>query len=158
MPRFVLDFQSEIETLNKTELADALEDARLRAVVSGVKLSRPFWNVGAIGANAASFQTPVNMVQSGYVWTIMAIGIELSASAAVRAYYGNYSGTINGANRLAATWGANTAASWNSFSKGQLMLPAGEQITLVPAAAQFILSVQLVAIEIPAERIGELLI
>jgi hypothetical protein len=153
------DFGERLDLLTKDELTAALrEDALIRAAVVGVKVARPWFNLGAIGPAASSFTTPANMVNSGYTWSIMSAGAELSANAFMRVTYGRSSGAIDGSNRVAAGWTTNTGISWQSFSKGQLILQAGEQLVFTPAGAVTILSLALAAIEIPAERIGELLL
>lgn len=158
MAKVVLDFGTEIDMLSKGELQEALaEDARLRSIVAGVK-SAEFWaNAGVIGAAQATYTTPVNMIGNGYVWAIMAAGCEPSAAGGVKVIKQNYSGSVNGFNRVVGQLNNVASVSYASWSKGQLMLRAGDVLTFAPASGN-VLSVWLSAIEIPAERIGELLL
>lgn len=173
MAKVVLDFGTTVDMLNKDELQEALaEDARLRALVTGVKPFEVFLNSAQItaltppGATANVITTSGGMFQapaSGYVWAVMLTGWEVSgAGTNVRLYKGswaNASATANGTGRLVASnTGTPNAASF-LFSKGQLMMKAGDQLTFVcVTAAQTLLGIYYAGIEIPAERVGELLL
>lgn len=166
MAVFTLDLGRPVDMLTKSELEEALAaDAQLRAVVAGVKTVETLFNINQIGASQFLFTTPPGMVAPGYIWSVMNIGLELAASSQVRVYKGipALSGspaiTPTGTGRVVDTMTSFVTPS-SQFSKGQLILRGGDQLTFVsttPASA-FILSVFMVSIEIPAERIGELLI
>jgi hypothetical protein len=154
-----LDFGSKMDMLNKQELAEALaEDARLRAVVAGVKPTEIFIGPGIIGTPATIFSTtgtPPQAPTNGYIWAVMAIGCDLSTGASLTVYKGTPAAVQLGA-KLVARGGSANAQAFN-FSKGQLWLRPGDQLTFIPGAGN-LLSVYLNAIEVPAERAGELLI
>src|SRR5690348_5278178 len=89
MAKFVLDFGSTVDMLTHDELRAALaEDARLRTDLAGVRSMDQNFNINQIGASQFLFTTPAGMVQSGYVWSVMNIGVELAASSQVRVYKG----------------------------------------------------------------------
>jgi hypothetical protein len=153
-----IDFGQKVDLLNKNELREALaEDARIRAAVKGVKPVDKFFNLGQIGAAQTVFSTPAGMVSSGYIWAVMNVGWELSAAGVARIYKGIPSAYAAGVGRFVSQ-GASTTTSNVSFSKGQLMLRSEDQLTVEQVAAVNILSVFISAIEIPAERVGELLL
>jgi hypothetical protein len=153
-----LDFGERIDVLNQRELRDALrEDAELRRAVSGVKPVERWFGLAQIGAAQTVFSTPPGMVAAGYMWAVMNVGWELSAAGVARIYKGVPSFYAAGFGRF-VTQGASTTTSNAQFSKGQLMLRAEDQLTVEQVAAVNILSVYITAIEIPAERVGELLL
>lgn len=158
MAKVVLDFGTTVDMLNKSELQEALaEDARLRSIVAGVKAAEYWANLGTIGANQATFTTPVNLIGAGYAWAVMAAGLEPSVAGGVKVIKQNYTGSINGGNRVVGQLNNVASVSYATWSKGQLILRAGDVLTFAPASGN-VLSLWLAAIEIPAERIGELLL
>lgn len=163
MAKFVLELGSKVDLLTKEEVSEALaEDAAIRAAITGVKTVDQFWNLGGIGAPGSNnFATPVNMVASGLVWAVLNIGFELSAAAVVRVYKGTATwatpGTPIGAGRLVGT-AASLITPSVQFAKGQCMLRGGDQLSFVVPGAPLLLSAFLTATEIPAERVGELLL
>lgn len=162
MAVFTLDLGRPVDMLTKSELEEALAaDAQLRAVVAGVKSVDVFFNTNQIGAGQTIFTTPPGMVASGYVWSVMNMGMELSASSTVRVYKGippSGTGAPNGLGRMVDVM-TNFITPNAQLSKGQLILRAGDQLTFFPPTGPpNILSLFITAIEIPAERIGELLI
>ena len=163
MALLTLDFGQQVDILNKRELEDALrQDAALRSVIMGVKYEEAFYNVGVIGASAGFFATPVNMVAAGLMWAVMNIGLELSASQASRIYKGAFpvgtTPTVGaGQLRMSSNAGASTTPNF-PYSKGQLSLRHGEQLTIIPSGSANILTVFITAISIPSERFGELLV
>src|SRR5580693_4209665 len=155
-----LDFGETVDLLDKSELRDALrEDAALRRAVSGVKSMDYFYNASQIGANVNTYTIPASPA-GGYMWAVMNIGFELSAAGVTRLYKEGagvpLSTPIGGSRFVGQT--ASTIANSLSFSKGQLMLRNGEHLIGLAPGAGFILSVFMTVIELPAERIGELLL
>ena len=155
-----LDFGTSVDLLNKQELEEALaEDARLRAIVAGVKPVEVFINLGTIGANATIFSTtgtPPQAPTSGYIWAIMSLGAELSAGAVFNVYKGTPAAVATGGGKPVFR-GASANVQVGNFAKGQIWLRPNDQLTFIPGSGN-ILSVYFVAIEVPAERVGELLI
>jgi hypothetical protein len=155
-----LDFGESLDLLTKDELAAALhEDAALRRAIVGVKTVEFFNNAGQIGASVNTYTFPPSPA-SGYVWAVMNLGFELSAAGVTRVYKaggGVPLSTPIGGNRFAGQT-ASTIANSLTFSKGQLMLRSGDQLVFLVPGAGFLLSAFMSAIEVPAERIGELLI
>jgi hypothetical protein len=153
-----LELGSTVDLLNHGELRDALrEDAELRAAVVGVKPMDKFFGLNVIGAAVQAFSTPPGMVAAGYMWAVMNCGIELSAAGVTRIYKGVPGQFAAGFGRF-VTQTASTATNSASFSKGQLMVRTEDQLTFQVPGAGNILSVFISAIEIPAERVGELLL
>lgn len=161
--KFTLDFGQTWDLLTPGEMQSILaeQDTANRAIYAGVKTVEQFFNINQIGAAQTIYSTPAGMVPSGFVWAIMNIGMELSAASSVRVYKGiPQSGTAapTGLGRVAGVL-TNFVTPNGQFSKGQLMLRAGDQLTFFPPTGPpNILSVFIVAIEVPAERIGELLL
>ena len=155
-----LDFGSKVDMLNKDELREALiEDARERAKITGVKQFRMWLNGGTVGMGGLNFTTTGNPPQGpaqGYIWMVMNLGIELSAAAALKIYL-NSGLAAAGSNRLIASVGTGSAVPTFPFSKGQFPLFAGDTVTFV-VGSNAIESIFMTGIEIPAERIGELLL
>jgi hypothetical protein len=155
-----IDFGETVDLLNKSELRDALrEDAALRRAVSGVKSMDFFYNAAAIGANVNTYTIPAAPA-GGYMWAVMNIGFELSAAGVTRLYKEGGavpSATPIGGGRFVGQT-ASTIANSLTFSKGQLILRNGEHLIAFAPGAGFVLSVFMTVIEIPAERIGELLL
>ena len=158
MSKIVLDFGTEVDMLNKTELQEALaEDARLRALTAGVKQFRMFINSAQLGVTSFSLSgNPPQGPASGFTWMIMNIGAELSAAAGLRVYLSSGANAAGG-NRLVAASGTGSANVAFQFSKGQFPVYAGEALTFV-VGSNLIQSIFMTGIEIPAERIGELLL
>ena len=159
MGKVILDFGTEVDMLNKTELQEALaEDARVRALITGVKQFRLWLNGGTPGMNAASFTmsgTPPQGPAQGFIWMVMNVGAELSASGALRMFLNSGSNAAGG-NRLVGATGSGSAFPTISFSKGQCPWFAGDSFTFTTGA--LINDLFITGIEIPAERIGELLL
>lgn len=155
MAKFILDFGREVDILTKGELDQSLADAQQRAIVAGVKAARFWANSGTIGAAQVSYSTPP-LVASGYVWAIMNIGVEMSASANCLVYLMGGANAAGG-NRFVGIMPTGGSSRSLAYSKGQLMLNTGEFLTIAPASGN-ILSVFISAIEVPAERAGELLL
>lgn len=165
MAVFELHAGGRMETVTPKELRHELaaQDVRLRADLSGVKWGEMFLTSGVIGgvqafsSSGALSQTP----GAGYIWTVMNLGLELSVSSQVRVYKGvpPFAGpgtvTPSGNGRLVDTLASFVTPS-GQFSKGQFVLRAGDQFTLVMVTAGSILSVYLSYIEVPAEQQGKL--
>lgn len=163
----VIDFGAKVDMLTKDELAEALaEDARLRAVVTGVKAGELWLNTSSLQGQGTVVATlgggsPQAPAQ-GFVWAVMNIGLELATSSQVRVYKGvpsHYAvGAVapDGSGRLVTTMQSFITPS-AQFSKGQLTMKAADYLTLVAVTGgSNILSVFLSYIEVPAERQGEL--
>lgn len=162
MAVFTLDLGRQVDMLTKSELEEALAaDAQLRAVIAGVKSTSVFYNSQQT-ASATIFTTPPQMgPAAGRVWSVMNIGLELQASVQVRVYKGVVPPAQFSPTGFGRVVGFMTAAftPFLTYSKGQLILNTGDQLSFVtPSTGTPILSMYLTAIEIPAERIGELLI
>jgi len=165
MGRFALSVGSHIETTTPAELERALrdQDTRLRADVSGVKWGEGFIQSGSIPAAQQFFSPPAgqNTPAAGYLWAVMEIGLELSASSQVRLYKGspNFAGpgTVapSGNGRLIATMASFVTPS-AQFSKGQFTLKADDQWTVIMVTAGTILSIYYSYIEVPIEQQGKL--
>lgn len=178
MAIFTFQPGARFETLTKPELSDALAaefNRQTEVTLRGVKPQEIFLNLsqiqqlgGAQPGSAASVNvltlpgtagfTPGN----GFVWAVMTAGVELTGASNIRIYKGAPPGltsTPTGIGRLVfANTGTPTAAAAN-FSKGQVMMRSGEQLSFVTVTpAQFFLSVYIAAIQCPAERVGELLL
>lgn len=157
--RQTLDFGKQIDMLTKGEFEDALaEDAKIRAIITGVKPVEVFIPTSIIGPGVAVYSTSGNppvAPASGYIWAVMAVGLDLSAGSALNVYKGTPSAVGQGGR--AVIHNASTNVQLATFSKGQLWIRPGDQLTFIVAAAS-ILSVFMNVIEIPAERVGELLI
>ena len=158
-----LDFGQQVDILNKRELQDALrEDAMLRRAITGVKIEEFFSNQG-LGPNSTVpyFITPPNMVGAGLMWAVMNAGLELTSNVVSRVYKmvppGPTPTVTTGAGRCVQVAGSSATPNF-AFSKGQLTLRAGEQLTFMASGAGNISSVFIAAISIPAERFAELLI
>lgn len=155
----MLDLGRPVDVLTKDELAEALaEDARLRSTLAGVKPQEVFIPSGLIPAVAGPFTTSGAVPQcpaNGYIWAVMQIGCDLSASAALNIYKATAATIGQGGKPVVHNGAAGVQTA--SFAKGQLWLRPGEQLTFSPATG-FLLSAFIVAIEVPAERVGELLI
>ena len=165
MGKVKLDFGATIDILNHGELREALnEDRALRRVLTGVKSAEYFAPTSVIGAATTFFTTPAAMVGAGLMWAVMNVGAELSTAQTFRLYKGIPPGPAGGVpvTGTGMARAAGTSASGQvpnlTFSKGQLTLRAGEQLTLIAAGAANVLSVFITAISVPAERFGELLI
>jgi hypothetical protein len=154
-----LDFGQTWDILTKHELSEALsEDARLRAIVAGVKPVEMWIGTGQIGAVAPIFSTtgtPPQAPTNGYIWAVMSLGLEQAPAAVLNVYKGAPAVVGTGGKPIARGGSANVQAF--NFSKGQLWLRPGDQLTFIPGSGN-ILSLFLTAIEVPAERVGELLI
>lgn len=163
MGRVVLDFGTEVDLLNKSELAEALaEDARLRQIVAGIKPVTYWANSGVTGGASQLYTTPQSLVASGRVWAVMNVGLELAVASQVRMYLNGDNlpaGAPAGKGRAVNLITSSAVLGSAQFSKGQLMLNAGETLTFFAnTASAFILSVFIMAISCPAERVGELLV
>jgi hypothetical protein len=159
MAKVTLDFGQTWDILTKHELSEALaEDARLRAIVAGVKPVEMFLGTGILGAAATIFSTSGGSPQApanGYLWAVMQIAVDLSASAALNVYKGTPAAAAAGSRPVMHNGNANVQIG--SFSKGQVWMRPGDQFTFIPASGN-LLSIFMTAIEVPAERVGELLI
>lgn len=158
----MVDLGTPVDLLTKQEVADALaEDARLRAIVAGVKQGELFLNSGTVNMGANTFTSTGSVPQApaaGYLWAVMNIGIELSAASNVRLYKGTVQpATPTGGGRVVAAISGSVAVNNNQFAKGQFTLKSGDVWSLLAVTpAANILSVFMAYIEVPAERQGEL--
>jgi hypothetical protein len=157
-----LDIGSKIDILNQHEMREVMRDAQradaeLRAALVGVKPMDKFYGVNVIGAAVQAFTTPNSMVAAGYMWAVMNMGFELSAAGVTRVYKGSPPQFALGSGRFVGQT-ASTATNSLTFSKGQLMLRTEDVLTIQVPGAGNLLSVFISAIEVPAERVGELLL
>lgn len=153
-----LDFGTQVDLLNDGELREALaEDRRLRAEIRGIRNPEFFVPTGTIGAGNTTYTTPVSMVSGGEMWAVMNIGCEQASSAAFRVYKGVPPGVASGFGRFFGQAPNASTTPQLTYSKGQFPLRAGDQLTIISASTA-LLSVLIVAIAVPAERYGELLI
>jgi hypothetical protein len=164
MAVFELHAGGRIDTVTPRELHHELlaQDARLKADLSGVKWGEIFVPSGQIaGAQTYTTSLASQVPGAGFIWAIMGVGLELSASSQVRVYKrapvfaGPGTITPSGNGRLVTTLASFVTPS-SQFSKGQLTLRQGEQLTLVMVTAGSILSVYVAYIEVPAEQQGKL--
>jgi hypothetical protein len=161
-----------IETLTRPEAQQLLraeyEVTRIEKL-RGVKEGDCWINAGTIGASTlvystsgASPQCPAN----GFVWAVTNIGLEVAANGNVRLYkgvpaLGTASAPLGGGRyvTLIGTAGSSGVVANQFFSKGQLTLKNGDQLTFAsPTAGAFLLSIFISYIEVPAEKRGELYI
>lgn len=159
MAKMTLDFGQEIDILNSRELRAELDrDRGMREVLTGVRYEEAFFNSGIVGPATNIFVTPQSMVAAGRMWAIMNVGTELASNVVFRIYKtGSVASITSGAARMVAV--APASATPNiAFSKGQLALRNGDQLTIFSAGTGTINSVFITAISIPAERFGELLV
>jgi hypothetical protein len=155
----MVDLGSPVDLLTKDELSEALaEDARLRSTLAGVRPVEVFIPTSVIGAGVSIFSTsgqPPQAPANGYIWAVMLISTDLSASTVLNVYKGTPTAADIGGKPILRNAGAPEQVG--TFSKGQLWLRPGDQLTFFPTAGN-VLSVYMVVIEVPAERVGELLL
>jgi hypothetical protein len=160
--KFLLDFGQTVDLLSPHEMSDLLldQDTRNRASYAGVKVVNQFYNLGQTGGASQVFTTPANLPASGRVWSVMNVGLELAVASAVRIFKGVVPGAAPIGNaRVVGFIPAANIVQAGQFSKGQIILNTSDQLTFyAPVNLAFILSVYLTAIELPAEKIGELLL
>jgi hypothetical protein len=154
-----VDFGESLDVLTKDELAAALsEDAAIRRAVTGVKSLDFNYNSSQTGS-LATYTIPATPA-GGFVWAVMNVGFELSAAGVTRLYKEGGSSPAStpvGTGRFVGQTGSTIANSL-TFSKGQLMLRAGEHLVAFVPGSGVVLSVFMTVIEVPAERVGELLL
>lgn len=171
----VMDIGAGIDTVTPGELQQALldQDARVAETLRGVKYGEVFINATTIGATVQQFSTtggPPQSPAAGFVWSIMNIGVETSSSQALRVWKqipgGLISGTSGvysnaGSGRLVGTVPTSSSAvgaDTITYSKGQLILRAGDVLSFAAASTANLLSIYWAYFEVPAERIGEFIL
>lgn len=178
MARWIFQVGQPFETLTQPELAAALEaeaDRQTAVTVRGVKPGEIFLNLAQIqqlGLAQPGSAPSVNVLSlpgtagytpgNGFVWALMNVAWETSAASNVRLYKGAPPGISNTPAGIGRPVYANTGTPQmanTTFSKGQLMMRSGEQLTFVTVTpTAFFLSVFVSYIQCPAERVGELLL
>lgn len=178
MAKFIFQVGQPFETLTKPELSEALAaefDRQTAVTVRGIKNGEMFLNLAQIqqlGLAAPGSAPSVNVLSTpgtagftpgnGFVWAVMNIAWEVSAASNVRIYKGAPPGLSNTPTGIARPVFANTGTPQvanSTFSKGQLMMRSGDQLTFVTVTnTAFFLSMFVSYIQCPAERVGELLL
>lgn len=163
MAWFNLDFGEKFETLTQAELRAELEtDRAIREALTGVKNVEQFYPLSVIAPGSttgpSTYTTPAGMVPAGYKWAVMSIGAELAAAQGVRVYKGvPPTGAPQGGGRFVGQMGSAVTPGI-TFSKGQFTMAGGDVMTFNVLSSGNLLSLFIAAIEIPAERFGELLV
>jgi hypothetical protein len=156
MAKVKLNAGVELDLLNKSELADSLQDQFDREWAErgrGIKLIR------IRGATSGNISTTVGFAiqgpQQGYVWALRSLGAVLSSSQTLQAYVTGDNGTSIPANGPVANLAAGTVV-FTTWSGVQAFLNGGEFLTIAAggsATAQF----TMYALEAPAELAWKLI-
>lgn len=176
MAKVKIDFGAEIDTLNKDELDDSLAgqqktlaEIQEAVAVRGIKYMRlPLMYGtaasgtvhigGALASGGGNATGAVSYPHSGYIWTVMRIGVSGLATGTAPDQLAIYRGgdEASGANYIGQISG-NTP--FLQFSKMQFLVKEGERIQLLSigsltSTAQIIVNGDV--IEAPEEMLGKL--
>lgn len=171
VPGAELDMVTPADLDERFERIDRRFDALIRDELRGVKPIRSRGSFSYLGAVSENYSIVIPGPNSGYIWSVMYLAFNWSASTLNSAYFArttspqNFGNTDFDPNQLRDMLGFNVVnASERSFSqtfsRGQLLLNSDESLVAfgTTGAAAVAMAMTIDAIEVPAEMVGKLVI